>query len=393
VKIGIDARFLTHPQKGGFKTYTENLCMALSEVDSGDEYVLYLDRRPREHTRLPSGPNISHRIVRGTAPVIGQVWREQISLPSRVRKDRLDLFHSPCLTSPLLLACPRVVTIHDMIWRHPARTERLNRFSVLRTLMRWYNRSIPLLAARNAAVILTVSEASKDEIVRHMGIPPSRVIVTPEAAPRSFKRINDATQIKTALDKHRLTRPFILSIGSSDPRKNISTLLHAYSLMAPSLRERCPLVIILTHSALAGNFTQQARSLGVAEQVRFLNCLPDEDMVLLYNAAALFVFPSLEEGFGLPVLEAMACGTPVIASNNSSFPEVAGEAAVLIEARNTDAISSAMSAILTQETLQEKLRADGINHASRFSWERCAVQTIMGYKVALQNRKNASSPR
>jgi glycosyltransferase involved in cell wall biosynthesis len=393
VKIGIDARFLTHPQKGGFKTYTENLCMALSEVDFTNEYVFYLDRPPQEHVPLPSGANISYRIVQGLTPGIGMVLREQIRLPRCSRNDGVDLLHSPCLTSPLVLMYPRVVTIHDMIWQHPAKAARLNRTSARRTLMRWYYQWMPMLAARTAAIILTVSEFSKHQIIGRLGIPPSRVIVTHEAPSRSFRRVDNPLLLQPVLEKYRLAPPFILGFGSSDPRKNTTTLMRAYSMIAPGLREKFRLAIIMTHSSLDAEFIQQAQTLGVTDQVRFLQSVPDEDMVLLYNAATLFAFPSLEEGFGLPVLEAMACGTPVVAANNSSFPEVAGDAAILVEARDADAICSGISAILTQKALQEKLRTSGIGRAGCFSWESCARQTILGYEAALQNSRGAKALR
>jgi glycosyltransferase involved in cell wall biosynthesis len=385
VKIGIDARFLTHPQKGGFKTYTENLVMALAEVDAKNEYVLYLDRPPQEQTKLPISANFSHRIVPGLVPSIGMAWREQVGLPRRARIDGLDLLHSPCLTAPLRLACTRVVTIHDMIWRHPPRSAGPNRASVHRTLMQGYYRLVPLYAARSADVILTVSQASKDRIVEVLHIPPSRVFVTHEAAPPIFKRIAEGQLIEATLSKYRLPAYFILGIGSADPRKNVSTLLQAYASMASNLQEAHPLATVLTHSSMAADLRRQAQALGITDRVKFLEKVPDDDLVVLYNAAVLFVFPSLEEGFGLPLLEAMSCGAPVIAADNSSFPEIAGDAAILVEARKAQAVGSAMSAVLTDKSVQEDLRERGLQRAASFSWEACARQTILGYELALQH--------
>jgi glycosyltransferase involved in cell wall biosynthesis len=384
LRIGIDARFLTHPQKGGFKTYTENLVRALSEVDSRNEYVLYLDRLLQEQAKLPIGPNVSHRVVPGLAPLIGMTWREQVSLPCRASIDGLDLFHSPCLTAPLRLKCPRVVTIHDMIWRHPPRTAGKSRSSARRILMQWYYQLVPLHAARKASLIITVSQASKDRIVESLAIPPSRVLVTYEAAPRIFRKINDERSLKAALGKYGFSLRFILGIGSADPRKNVQTLLRAYASMPPRLQVSHPLVIVLTHSSMGTNLIQQAGALGLTGRVRFLENVPDDDLVLLYNAASLFVFPSVEEGFGLPLLEAMACGVPVIASDNSSFPEIAADAAILVEAQNADAIGSAMTEVLTHESIRQNLRARGFQRAGSFSWERCALQTIRGYEQALR---------
>jgi glycosyltransferase involved in cell wall biosynthesis len=211
------------------------------------------------------------------------------------------------------------------------------------------------------------------------------VLVTYEAAPRIFKRIDDEASIRVVLGRYGLEARYILGIGSADPRKNVQTLLRAYASMELKLQEIHQLVIILTHSSMGINLIQQAQALGLTGRVRFLENVPDNDLVLLYNAAILFVFPSVEEGFGLPLLEAMACGVPVVASDNSSLPEIAADAAILVEARDADAIGSVMSEVLTQESIQQRLRARGMERASSFSWERCALQTILGYEAAVRD--------
>ncbi len=387
MRIGIDARFLTHPQRGGFKTYTENLITALAKVDPENEYILYLDRSPCQDTRLPDCPNFTSRIVPGQVPVIGMPWREQVELARQVARDQLDLLHAPSLTAPLRLACPLVVTIHDMIWLFPEKFSKGKSWSAQRKLMEWYYRLVPQFAARRASLILTVSQAAKESIIQYLRLTADQVFVTHEAASHIFRRIDSTQQIETIRRKYELNAEFILAIGSADPRKNIATLVQAYALLPASLREWYKLVIVWTHHFLATELAEQVEKLGLTDQVQFLRQVSNEDLVLLYNAASLFVFPSLYEGFGLPLLEAMACGAPVVAANNSSIPEIVGEAALLVEAKDAQAMANVMVRVLADEVVHTSLTQKGLERAASFSWEKCARQTLAGYKQALLGRK------
>ena len=184
MRIGIDARFLTHPQAGGFKTYTQNLVAALAQVDRENEYRLYVDREPA--SPLAYGPNFQVCVVPGTLPMLGMVWREQVGLARRAAQDKLDLLHAPNLTAPLRCPCPTVITVHDMIWLWPERFSPGKTASRKRDLMRRYYQDVPRRAAQAAAGIITVSQASKDDIVRDLGIPAGRIHVTYEAAGAAY---------------------------------------------------------------------------------------------------------------------------------------------------------------------------------------------------------------
>lgn len=383
MKIGVDARFLTHPQRGGFKTYTKNLIMALAGVDTENEYVLYIDRPPDQDTQLPDRPNFTTRIVSGSLPLLGMPWREQIGLSRQAVRDRLDILHSPCLTAPLYLPCPSVVTIHDMIWLFPEKFSRGNSSSGRRKLMEWYYRFVPQFAARHASAVLTVSYAAKESIVQHLRLSPDQVFVTYEAASYIYRRVDEPERMEAMRRKYNLGTDFILAIGSADPRKNITTLIRACALLPVSLRERYRLAIVWTHRFLASDLAEQVKALGVNSQVRFLNHISDEELVLLYNAASLFVFPSLYEGFGLPPLEAMACGTPVVAANNSSIPEVVGDAALLFEAKDIEAMAGMIVQVLTDKVLRTGLIEKGLERASNFSWAKCARETVAVYRRVL----------
>lgn len=381
MKIGIDARFLTHPQRGGFKTYTTHLIAALAKIDTANTYVLYTDRPLDAATSLP--PNFHVTVVAGAAPMVGLAWREQVDLPRAAARDHLDLLHSPCLTAPLRLACPSVVTIHDMIWRFPEEFSAGVRLPLRRRLMAAYYRYLPGRAARNAAVVITVSEASRNSIAGRLAIPVDRIVVTHEAPAPHFRVLADRTIVTAQRIRQGLPDNYVLAIGSADPRKNMTRLVEAYTALPAHLRAAHHLAIVWTHGYLAQEIDELVAALGAGDQVHFLYNVDDEALVQLYNGAALFVFPSLYEGFGLPPLEAMACGAPVVAADNSSIPEIVGDAALLFPAKAVASITQVMHAVLTDIRLRTELRLRGLERVRRFSWEVCAEQTLRAYAQAV----------
>lgn len=380
MRIGIDAKFLTHPQRGGFKSYTENLIRALSELDRNNEYILYLDRPPSPEAKIPQYPNFSYKIVSGGDAFYGMPYREQVVLPRQLRTDGLDLFHAPCLTVPLLINVPFVVTIHDTIWLYPTRYSIDKARFGKRKFMEWYYRFMPEIAARKAKGVITVSHAARENIVNYLHVPEDRIFVTYEAANEIYHPIQDQSLIGTVPRKYGLESNYILAIGSADPRKNIKSLIRAYALLSESIRDTYCLVIVWNHKLLASELLLEAKILGVSKQVFFIENVSDPDLVILYNQAIMFVFPSLEEGFGLPPLEAMACGTPVLAANNSSIPEIVGDVAILFSAGNTDELASSITRVLNNPDLQRRMKTVGIERAAKFSWKNCALETIDVYK-------------
>jgi glycosyltransferase involved in cell wall biosynthesis len=383
MRIGIDARFLTHPQKGGFKTYSENLISALARIETKNTYFLYLDREPDETTQLPQKPNFNYRVVPGELPYLGMPWREQIGLPLQVKRDGIDVLHSPCLTAPIRrLPCVSVVTIHDMIWFFPEKFSQRNSTPIKRKPLEWYYRRIPEYAARNARAIITVSEASKESIHESLSLPAERIFVTYEAAGSQFRKIDDPQRSRLIDEKYGLPSQFILAIGSADPRKNILALVEAYALLPDSIRQRCQLVIVWTHQLLAQEIISQIERLGLAGQVKFVSQVSTEELVLFYNRCSIFIFPSLFEGFGLPPLEAMSCGAPVIAARNSSLPEILGDAALFFDAQDIQDLNDKITLVLNDCEFKSSLIQKGFERAPRFSWEKCARDTEAVYDQA-----------
>ncbi len=393
MRIGIDARFLTHPQPGGFKTYSEHLVHALAAIDQQHTYVLYVDRAPAPGDVMPQSEQFRVHVVSGGLPLVGMPWREQLGLASRAVRDKLDLFHAPCLTAPLALPCPLVVTIHDMIWKHPQRYAQGPRRAGKRSLMDRYYQIVPQLAAQRATEVITVSYAAKAAIVAELKLPATRVSVTHEAAKPGMAAPHDPQRAAQARARFGLKPNYVLAIGSADPRKNLVTLLQAYARLPESLQAEHQLAIVWTHRHLAEALGQLATSLGIAGRVTFLTEVSDAELAALYAGAALFVFPSRYEGFGLPLLEAMACGAPVVAANNSSIPEIVGNAALLVPAEDGQAMAEAISRVLSQPTLQAALRTQGLARAAGFSWQRCAHETLAVYLRAAHCADQSAAQR
>ena len=387
MRIGIDARFLTHPQIGGFRTYTENLVKALCRVDSSNTYVLYTDR-PHGDSPLPQRSNLSYRVVQGTLPLLGMPFREQISLPRHVSRDGIDVMHSPCLTAPLTTRCRSVVTVHDTIWLsfQPGTLSSRDVRSAKRWAMWLYNRWVSQWAAERADHIIAVSHATKADIVSQLGIPAHKISVVHNAIKTIFQPNVSETQAESVRRQYDLDEPFILGMGSADPRKNMMGLVSAYARLPREHRSRYQLVVIWTHSLLQNELLSRIGQLGIHDRVRFLKHVPDRDLALIYNQASLFVFPSHYEGFGLPPLEAMACGTPVVAADNSSIPEVVGEAGIVADSEDFGALALAMARVLDDPALQVELVRKGLERARHFSWERFGRQTLEVYELAKEPR-------
>ena len=387
MRIAIDGRFISHPQMGGFKVYTENLVRNLARLGAEHTYLVYLDR-PRPDLGALSAPNVELRIVPGTFPYLGMPWREQVRLPLRARRQGAELLHFPCLTGALASPCPTAVTIFDIIWATRIAPEWWQ--SPKRLALALHMRYVPALMIRRARAVITISQAARRDLVERLGVPAGKVHVTPVAANPAHRRLDDPAALAALRHKYRLGSEFILGLGSADPRKNIDGLIRAYARLGDDLKGRYELVVAWCHDYLEDGLRRLIRELGLGERVRFIDDVPDPELTALYNAASLFVFPSRYEGFGFPPLEAMACGTPVVAGDNSSFPEVLGDAALLVNVGGDAApLAGAMARVLSDEGLRATLVARGCERVRRYSWERCAAATLAVYAEVVAEAKGA----
>jgi glycosyltransferase involved in cell wall biosynthesis len=367
--IAIDARKL---RDYGIGTYIRNLLRHLSRLDQTTEYVL-LCRSEDCQLAQTLGPNF--RAVTERAPAYSA--REQISVPLDLRREKADLFHAPHYVLPPLTPCRSVVTIHDCI--HLRFPEYLPS-----RLGHAYARASLWSASRRAARILTVSEASKRDILHYFDVPESKIDVIPNAIDERFNLPPDLDQIQRVRERYQLDDPFVLYAGNIKPHKNLERLIEAFHLFHTAGFEHVKLLIIGDEISKYATLRRAVHRLKLHKHVRFLGFVSDETLAALYRLAAVFVFPSLYEGFGLPPLEAMASGAPVITSNVSSLPEVVGDAAVLIDPYDPAAIAEAMRMVLSDEAFRLQLRERGLVRARHFSWERsiARVHDIYGEVLA-----------
>jgi glycosyltransferase involved in cell wall biosynthesis len=308
----------------------------------------------------------------GLLPGLMTIGQVEIGLAARTHD--LALVHDPTGVSPLMLtSARRVATIHDVIpLIHPTASTLLDRLI--------YRRWLPS-AARHLDAIITVSEHSRRDIIRLLGVDPTRVHVVPNAVSPSFQPVDRAVAAEVAR-RHQIDGPYILYVGSIEARKNLPRLLQAFRRLR-SWDSRWQLVIVGVPGWKATPVYATVQQLGLGSSVVFTGYVPDAELPALYSGADLFVFPSLYEGCGLPVLEAMACGTPVVTSSTSSLPEVAGDAAFLCDPEDEAAIAEAMRAMLDDAGRRQKMADLGRERARGFCWDRSARETLDVYDIVL----------
>ncbi len=354
MRIGIDARKL---HDFGIGTYIRNLLRQLSRLDHDTEFVLL--SRPEDVDSLQSlGENF-----RAIAERAGNyTLSEQLRIPLALRREKVTLFHAPHYVLPPLVGCRSVVTIHDCI--HLMFPQYLpNRLAL------GYARTSIAMAARTATRIMTVSESSKRDIMAFFGTPAEKIDVIYNSYDERFGVGPGADEIQRVRERYQLDDDFVLYAGNVKPHKNLERLIDAFHLVRKRGLDHVKLVMTGDDISKYASLRRAVHRHQLHKYVRFLGYLPEETLAALYRLAGVFVFPSLYEGFGLPPLEAMASGTPVVTSNVSSLPEVAGDAAILVDPHDPDAIADAIYCVLTDRALRDSLRQKGLARAQQFSWE------------------------
>lgn len=368
MRVGIDGRVLLG-RKTGDRTYTFNLLRALQKLDTPHELVLYLTREPDTLLRHDlQGYDI--RVSPPTAPYLWTLFR----LPHLAREDALDVLHVQYMT-PLRCPCPVVSTIHDISFRLHPEWFRFRDRVVMNTF-------VPRSIARTSALI-TPSQSAADNIAREYGYPRERIFVTPEAADSRFFENVGAIEARRCRDKFHIEGRYMLYVGNIQPRKNVARLIRAFET-AREQHQLCDQLLLAGQFGWKCNDARRAlKRAGQKGYVRHLGYVSDDDLPALYSEAVAFLFPTLHEGFGLPVLEAMASGTPVITSNTSSLPEVAGDAALLVDPADEEAITHAIGRMATDATLRRRLSEAGRNRAGEFSWSNTATATLEAFEAAV----------
>jgi glycosyltransferase involved in cell wall biosynthesis len=370
LRIGIDGRYI-QDHFPGIGRYTYNLIKGLVRAAPKGDFVIFhnpqLLNTRYDLDELDRHPNV--QLVAANVPTFS--LKEQYRLSSLAKRFRLSPLHSPYYVKPYRLPCPSVVTIHDLI---PLTCPQ----SLPSPWTAWVFRVTARLAVRSAARVIAVSESTKRDLNRLFGTPLQKIAVTHEATDDRFRPLQ-ARQMEAFRRKHGLPPTYILYVGINKPHKNLVHLLQVFS----ALETKAKLVLAGKEDPRYPQARQAAERLGLNERVLFLGEVADADLPPLYNGATLFVFASLYEGFGLPVLEALACGTPVICSNTSSLPEIVGDAAITLDPLDREAWLGAVKLVLESEALREGMRERGLRRARMFSWEETARKTWEVYRDIL----------
>jgi glycosyltransferase involved in cell wall biosynthesis len=376
LRVGINATALLSPRTG-IGQYVYHLGREFLESGEVEPYFFYAKNWG---TALRSEPlrniaTLKTKIKRFVPkPYVIARLILQARFSAGLRKHPVDVYHEPNYLA-YRFSGPSVVTAHDASWvRHPE-THPADR---LDAIGRYFHRSLEA-----ASAVLTDSDFVKQEMVELFGVAPEKIFpillgVSPEFFPRTPAECN------AMLADHRLAHgQYVLSVGTLEPRKNIPALIDAYSMLPANLQQRFPLVLVGMRGWLTSGLEARMKPLVERGVIKPLGYVADEMMPLIYSGAAAFVFPSLYEGFGLPPLEAMACGTPVISSRSSSLPEVVGDAGVLVDPLNVDALAESLHRVLEDREFAELLGQQGVRRAAGFSWKKTAAETIAVYRRAL----------
>ncbi|PIW37230.1 MAG: hypothetical protein COW24_01315 [Candidatus Kerfeldbacteria bacterium CG15_BIG_FIL_POST_REV_8_21_14_020_45_12] len=376
MRIGIDARFFGGEQSKGLGRYTQKLIEYLAEHDQENEYVIFLqpESLPQWHIK-----NTNFTVVE--APYHWYSIAEQIFMPWKIFRAKVDFMHFPHFNVPLLYRAPFIATIHDLIIIHFP-TERATTLGpLLYKFKHWAGSRVMQHAVKRSQHIITVSEFSKRDISEYYKIDPSKITVTYEAAEHTTRSKPNDNSI-AILKKYGIKSLYVLYVGNAYPHKNLEVLLQVMKQLQdretdPSFR----LVLVGKEDYFYSRLKQEAWAMNIDDRVIFTDFVPDEELASLYSEALAYIFPSRYEGFGLPPLEAMHYGTPVLAANTSCLPEILGDAAIYFDPNDISGIIKSIQQVIDEPATRQNLIERGLIQADRYSWKRMMKQTIAVYQT------------
>ncbi len=372
MKIGIDAHVIGK-KKTGAEVYCKNLIRELAHLDSENQYQVFLSPSGADFSRLH---NDNNHFNFKTIKTRNLLFQRFISLPWETSRNNLDILHTQRVV-PLFCSAKTIVTIYDIAHQiYPSFFSRKDRLAM---------RSLIPFSAKRADRIITCSETTKKDLINYYHIPEAKIAVIPLAVDlRKYNPLVEPELIRKIRQKYKITLPFILFTGAIEPRKNLICLVKAFAKLKKLLSSDYLLVISGTERDENHGYSKKLResisSLGLENKVMFLGYLPDEDIPLLYKAAEVFVYPSLLEGFGLPPLEAMACGTATVVSSIPSLLEVVGDSALKVNPNNVDGFAQAIYQLINNTNRRQQLEKEGRKRAELFSWRETARKTLLLYQ-------------
>jgi glycosyltransferase involved in cell wall biosynthesis len=360
---------LVYYSQAGIGQYILHLVDGLAAIDRENEYVLLQSRK--DDTTILEQPNF--RRVSLWTPSHHRL--ERYSLNVELMRLGLDVLHSPDFIPPHRPSCKSVITVHDLaflLYPHFLTRESARYYGHIDQAVRWTDH------------IIAVSESTKQDTVRHLGVAEDKITVVYEAANPIFRPLDRAEAREKVRNRHGVDGPFVLFVSTIEPRKNVPTLLRAMWQLGERYKEDVHLVLAGGKGWLYEDAFAVVDELGLDDRVHFVGRVSSEDLLYLYNAAEMLAHPAFYEGFGLPPLEAMACGLPVIVSAVASLPEVVGDAGLLVDPHDADELTVAIHRVLNEPDLAAEMRDKGIRQAARFSWERAARETLSIYQRVME---------
>jgi glycosyltransferase involved in cell wall biosynthesis len=366
--IAIDAHSVGTGLAGN-ETYAANLVEALAEIDAENLYTVYVTRKEAERRFEGRWPNVRVQRTLPHTPLL----RVPFTLSAELRRRPVDILHVQ-YTAPPLAPCPVVATIHDLSFEHLPETFKRRSWMQLRLTVR--------RTARRASHVIAPSEFTRRDLIDTYRLDPSRVTAIPLAASERFRPVEDAREIERVRRLHGIEGEYVLAVGSIQPRKNLVRLVRAYSLLRRERgRSNLPkLVLVGKRAWLYGETLRAIEEEGVGDRVVLTGHVSEGDLPALYSGALCFAYPSYFEGFGLPPLEAMRCGTPTLVGNSASLPEVVGDAALTADPFDTGALARALTRLVDDDALRAELRTRGLQRASAFDWRDTARMTLQVYR-------------
>ncbi|HVB72395.1 MAG TPA: glycosyltransferase family 1 protein [Ktedonobacteraceae bacterium] len=382
MRIAIDYTAATR-QAAGIGNYVRSLVDAMLAQDAANQYILLTSGRPPRERPFPEAKNARGRSLIIPDRYLNVLWyRWRLPLPATFFTGQVDIYHGPDFVLPPLNGHTRkIVTVHDLAFiEHPE--------YAVPALAAYLKKVVPEAIAA-ADVVASVSRTTSQTLIDHFHTPPQKITLIPNGIRAYLRRVTDPVLLEATRHKFGLKGPLVLGVGTQEPRKNHLGIIKAFhkAISSGNKQARPAMLALAGGSGWLYEETQQAvAELKLDKKVRFLGRVSDLDLMLLYSLADVFVFPSFYEGFGVPPLEAMACGAPVITSNTSSLPEVVGDAALLVDPHNINEIAHAITRILGNTQLQEELRQKGYQQAARYTWQKSAQKMLSVYQQVYEGK-------